>query len=505
MEEESVKRKERLRVMRMEAGQSGTGTENEQESSQSAPGILSNPFNDSSPPLTSHNTSRFDYYTDPLASFSSNKAKSRINNHHSNASNQSPNGCPNRPMTMKSPMNGSTPVKSYVEQKQMNAGNAQSPADSGPFGSPVSAYSMSSGPQYYSSPLPMSPVPRFNHPSPPLFQHQRQNQSAPRGFNNSSNGRPLPMPSPPRFNTNNTWSQQPNSQPSSQSDTQPRQFYNSSNESSVPMSPVPLSSQFPCEDKFWSQKSYLQHEQHQQNQIGSQPIDYYNLNNESPGPLTPVPRPNSAQNKDSFWSPRPHSQLSSPFQQQQQQEHHQSGSQPGQYNGQLGRGNSWLDPRQSPDGRGSPWSGSCGSLSPSPGSGGSGVSWSEPHGSSGGRGTPWMNSRGRGGRGRGARVHASAREKPDLFVKKSMVEDPWKNLVPVIMDSLVATGVGNARMFRSKGSCSDVDNLISCRPRSISLKKPKVSQIEDIFQSGPSIAESLALAFSDAIGEEARS
>ena len=102
-----------------------------------------------------------------------------------------------------------------------------------------------------------------------------------------------------------------------------------------------------------------------------------------------------------------------------------------------------------------------------------------------------MNSRGRGGRGLGGspspnqvqggrryRADVSARERPDLFVKKSMVEDPWKNLVPILMDSLAETGI-NAKMFRSKGISFDLDQSGSCESGLLSLKKPKTSQIKD--------------------------
>ncbi|GLJ40027.1 hypothetical protein SUGI_0819360 [Cryptomeria japonica] len=416
---------------------------------------------------------------------------------------------------MLSPTNGSTPIGSYTQQQDFQPVNPLSPAARAPFGSPISRNNLFSGPQYYSSPcglstssnespLPMPPVPRFNHPSSPLLRQQQQNQSSPhhRGFFNSYNGSPLPMSPGPRFNT---WSQQSNSEPSpSQSSTQPRGFYNSSNESPASMTSEPRFSNTPRNDNFWSQQPHSQ-QQHQQSQSGSQPMHYYNSSTESSVPLTRVPRFSPDPNMNSFGSPEIPSQTLPPLQQQYQQ--HQSGSQRRHHNG-----SSWHDPRRSPGGRGSPRSVPHGNGSPSSGFSGRGVSWSEPRGSSGGRGQAWMNPRGRGGRGlggspspnhgRGSRVHASASERPDLFVKKSMVEDPWKNLVPILMDSLAATGIGNTSTFRSKGSCSDLDNSGSLQPGSSSLKKPKISQIKEDFQSGPSLAESLALAFSDAIREE---
>jgi len=130
-----------------------------------------------------------------------------------------------------------------------------------------------------------------------------------------------------------------------------------------------------------------------------------------------------------------------------------------------------------------------------------------------------MNYRGRGGRGlggspspnqgrggsqwRGGRVNASARERPDLFVKKSMVEDPWKNLVPVIMASGEAMEAGNSAVHSIDGNRSDADTPQSQQRGSRSLKKTKPSQITHTFQSGPSLAESLALSLAEAIGEGA--
>lgn len=435
--EESVKRKERLQAMRTEAAQNGSddNRDQHQESSQSAPGLLTNPFNDDT--LTSstpQHTPRFDYYTDPLAAFSGNKRKGRINNNNINncSSGHSPNGPATgfngtnmiSPLSNQSPVNNSPPIKFYAQQlpplwqPNFHSGNPQTPVT--PFRSPVPGYNsphVSSGPQHYNSPF---------------------------EFSNSSNGSPMSR--------------------------------------------------------------------------------------------SPVPRFNQIPNQDSYRPHQPHSPLQHQHQQQHQQ---QSGSQPRQFGGPGCRGTPLSDhwrspsatgsprseprgsasPGLSPGGRGMPWSDTRGSATPGLSSGGRGMPWSDTRGSSGGRGSPWMNSRGRGGRGlggspspnqgrggsqgRGGRVNASARERPDLFVKKSMVEDPWKNLVPVIMASKGTMETGNTALRNMEGNRSDADTPQSQQSDPISLKKIKPSEITHTFQSGPSLAESLALSLAEAMGEEA--
>lgn len=441
--EESVKRKERLQAMRMEAAQNGSddNKDHHQESPHSAPGLLTNPFNDhSSPSSTPQHTPRFDYYTDPLAAFSGNKRKGRINlNNNNNNNNDCSSGrSPNGPATgfnktrmisplsnQSSPVNNSPPIKSYAQQQppmwqpNFHPGNPQNPVT--PFRSPVPGYNsphLSSGPQHYNSPF---------------------------EFSNPSNGSP------------------------------------------VTISP-------------------------------------------------PVPRFSQIPNQDSYRPHQPHSQLPHQYQQQQQQQQ-QIGSQPRQFGGPGCRGSPLSDPWRSPaatgsprseprgsaspglspGGRGMPWSDTRGGASPGLSSGGRGMPWSDTRGSSGGRGSPWMNYRGRGGRGlggspspnqgrgglqgRGGRVNASARERPDLFVKKSMVEDPWKNLVPVIMVSKETMETSNTVVCSIEGNRSDADTPQSQQYGSNSLKKIKPSQIANTFQSGPSLAESLALSLAEAMGE----
>lgn len=463
--EESVKRKERLQAMRLEAAQNGSDDKKDQhhESSHSASGLLANPFNEhSSPSSTPQHPPRFDYYTDPLAAFSGNKRKERIiNNNNNTTTTNNINDCssghsPNGPATgfnrarmippfsnQSPPVNNSPPIKFYAQQQtpfwqpNFHPGNPQTPVT--PFRSSVPSYNSShesSGPQHYSSPF---------------------------EFSNSSNGSPMP--------------------------------------------------------------------------------------------ISPVPRFNQIPNQDSYRPHQPHSQVQHQYQQQQQQ---QSGSQPRQFGGPGGRGSPLSDrwrspaatgspqsephgsasPGLTPGGRGMPWSDTRGAASPgvgsggrgmpwsdtrgaSPGvaSGGRGMPWSDPRGSSGGRGSPWTNYRGRGGRGmggspspnkgrgglqgRGGRVNASARERPDLFAKKSMVEDPWKNLVPVIMISKATKETSNTVVRSIEGNRSDAQSPQSHQSGSNSLKKIKPLQVTHTFQSGPSLAESLALSLAEAMGDEA--
>ncbi|KAI3464980.1 hypothetical protein Pfo_021643 [Paulownia fortunei] len=77
--EESEKRRERLKAMRMEAARAGVNTDS--ESSGLASGGLSNPFieseNTSATPLQ-YTSTRFDYYTDPMSAFSGSKRRHNI-------------------------------------------------------------------------------------------------------------------------------------------------------------------------------------------------------------------------------------------------------------------------------------------------------------------------------------------------------------------------------------------------------------------------------------------
>lgn len=207
--------------------------------------------------------------------------------------------------------------------------------------------------------------------------------------------------------------------------------------------------------------------------------------------VSPVPSLNQTPCQDSF-RPQP-----SHLQQQQKQ---QCGSHPRQFKVPGCRGNPLSDVWRSPGGTDSPWSEPRGSATPGLSVAGRGMPWSDARASSGGRGIPpWMNPRGRGARrlrgslrpnqGREGRAHVSAAERPDLFFKKSMVEDPWKNLKPVILASKETIETGGTLMLNIEGNRSDAETLES----QASLKKIKSSQITDNFSSCPSPAESLDL------------
>ncbi|KAI3701053.1 hypothetical protein L2E82_45696 [Cichorium intybus] len=105
--------------------------------------------------------------------------------------------------------------------------------------------------------------------------------------------------------------------------------------------------------------------------------------------------------------------------------------------------------------------------------------WTSGSSSGRGRGGRWSGQG--GGRGGGANNHVTAEERPDLFYNKSMVEDPWKFLEPVIWKSQM-------------------------KPKpwllySSNTKKPRVS--EPSSGSQQSLAEILAASFNEAASGEA--
>lgn len=79
--EESEKRRERLRAMRMEAAQANVGNYAE----TSLPNHLSNPLVESSAAMLEQSepctAPRFDYYTNPMAAFSATKKRGNFDNH----------------------------------------------------------------------------------------------------------------------------------------------------------------------------------------------------------------------------------------------------------------------------------------------------------------------------------------------------------------------------------------------------------------------------------------
>lgn len=94
-----------------------------------------------------------------------------------------------------------------------------------------------------------------------------------------------------------------------------------------------------------------------------------------------------------------------------------------------------------------------------------------------------------GGRGQGLHSHglgADGKQGPERFYNKSMDEDPWQQLEPLVWRS---------RNFKSPGSSN------SWLPKSISMKKPRVSEASRQSSPQPSLAEYLAASFNEATND----
>ncbi|KAL0325721.1 UNVERIFIED_CONTAM: protein SICKLE [Sesamum radiatum] len=104
------------------------------------------------------------------------------------------------------------------------------------------------------------------------------------------------------------------------------------------------------------------------------------------------------------------------------------------------------------------------------------------------QGNPPGRGRGRStgsSRGRGSRGAVSAELRPDLYYSKGMMEDPWKNMTPVVWKGVPAT-----------------DSDKSWLPKSIQMKKAKVSsEGSQPSISQQSLAEYLAATFNDSNDE----
>ncbi|XP_022742598.1 protein SICKLE-like [Durio zibethinus] len=97
-----------------------------------------------------------------------------------------------------------------------------------------------------------------------------------------------------------------------------------------------------------------------------------------------------------------------------------------------------------------------------------------------------------GGRGQAFHGRSSASNRTlgaECFFDESMLEDPWQHLKPILwrrqeagMDSLSTPGSSNSRL-----------------PKSIGVKKAKVSEASNKFNSQPSLAEYLAASFNKAV------
>uniref|UniRef100_A0A6N2MYC1 Uncharacterized protein n=1 Tax=Salix viminalis TaxID=40686 RepID=A0A6N2MYC1_SALVM len=110
----------------------------------------------------------------------------------------------------------------------------------------------------------------------------------------------------------------------------------------------------------------------------------------------------------------------------------------------------------------------------------------------------WDNSSGRGqsgGRGRGFRSRGfglNETQEPECFYDNSMVEDPWQHLKPVL--------------WRGPGDLgNNLNGPVSSNswlPKSISVKKPKMSESSTKSTSGQTLAEYLSAAFTEAANDE---
>eukprot|EP00249_Psilotum_nudum_P016360 c25784_g2_i1 orf=44-1090(+) len=140
------------------------------------------------------------------------------------------------------------------------------------------------------------------------------------------------------------------------------------------------------------------------------------------------------------------------------------------------------------------------SYGSSPGGRGGGR-WSSLNRSPGGRSSPGgfrdKDSRGVGGPGSKPfqKNHPSARDHPELFFRKSMLEDPWADLIPVRRENIPS----QKRVVNAEPSTADACQ--SWLPRSITNKKAKGSELRVNLASGPSLAESLAASVADAISD----
>lgn len=96
-----------------------------------------------------------------------------------------------------------------------------------------------------------------------------------------------------------------------------------------------------------------------------------------------------------------------------------------------------------------------------------------------------------GGRGRGSYNNATAELRPDLYFSKSMVDDPWKLLKPVV--------------WRRENipSLRTLDSVKSWISKPVSSKKAKVAETSSTQASSqPSLAEYLAASFNEAVKDE---
>lgn len=145
--------------------------------------------------------------------------------------------------------------------------------------------------------------------------------------------------------------------------------------------------------------------------------------------------------------------------------------------------------------QGNPGFGPVGS-SPSPVSGYGGSPASSGRGQGRGQGY-WDSSSGlgqSGGRGRGFRSRGFAlneTQEPECFYDNSMVEDPWQHLKPVLWRGLDDPG----------NNLNGPVSSNSWLPKSISEKKPRISESSNKSTSGQTLAEYLSAAFTEATND----
>ncbi|KAJ0024670.1 hypothetical protein Pint_08492 [Pistacia integerrima] len=119
--------------------------------------------------------------------------------------------------------------------------------------------------------------------------------------------------------------------------------------------------------------------------------------------------------------------------------------------------------------------------SPGPGSGRGRSGW---NGSGTNSGLGQSGARGQGFHSRGS--GPEGRQGPQIFYHKSMDEDPWQQVQPLIWKNRSLKGPGSSN---------------SWLPKSISMKKPRVSEASNKSSSQQSLAEYLAASFNEAVND----
>lgn len=366
--EESAKRREKLKAMRMEAADAEVSNT---VNTFVVPCHLENPLDENSATQPSKEdssaTQRFDFYTDPMSAFSGNKRNK--------ASNEIPQDISTPPSNSSSPM---LQHSSYLS----------GPKNLETTPSPVNQFQTNYSHQNHGS-----PVGRGGHYS----SHQR----TPPGRYGPS---PLHQGTPPGMMYG---------RPSSQQITPPGMYASYPNQATPGMYAPPPSYQ------------------------GTPPGPPYSHQGTPPGRYGPRP------SHQGMYGPPSH-----------------QGTPPGI------------------------WNASGGFSSPSPGF--------RPRGSpgSGRGGSPYSNNtsgRGRGGRGRGGHDFVTAEERPDRFYNKSMVEDPWKFLEPVIWG-----GGTSSKLWLPKSLAKKKARVTEGSPKQItsrgSLAEFLVASFEEAVEEGSSVA-----------------